>query len=155
MNDIISMRRKKESLIFLFAFYCDCCYYYCIFFLCRCLSLCSRSMNVKNRLLSTTARFVCLFNFDVRWRQILNPNRASMILIRNDHFGAPIETIGLDIQEENEWKKEKETNPKEHTQTLINSHLQLLLFLFTLGVHSPLLVAKQTDAHRERQCDVR
>lgn len=118
MNDIILMENKrwKKNRSFLFVFYCDCCYYYCIFL--RCLSLFSSFNSCKNRLLSATNRFVCLFNFDFRWRQMLNPNRAGMILIRNDHFGAPIEAIGIYIQEENDWAKK---NTQKNTRKLLSS----------------------------------
>lgn len=43
-----------------------------------------------------------------------------MISIRNDRFGAPIETFGR--------QRAKKTHAKEHTQTLINSHLQQFFF---------------------------
>lgn len=47
-----------------------------------------------------------------------------MILIRNDRFGAPIETFGIYTGRQ----RAKKTHTKEHTQTLINSHLQQFFF---------------------------
>lgn len=105
----------------------------------------SFSCNVKKTRFAIDRMRVGLFNFDFIWRQMWHPNGASMILIRNDRCGAPIETI--------EWK-ENEINRKNRKRTHANSLIISRLHFFHALLHSPLFgVAWQDKNNGDSETD--